>query len=326
VKSGKVLLGIALSAALLGWLLWRVDLAALGHQLRETQWGWALVTCALSILGLWTRARRWYYLFPPGSHPPALVRAVMIGYMGNNVLPLRAGEILRVYVVSRHWRLGFWLPLATLVVERILDGLAVVLILGILTLLMPVPPMLKWAALAILAIDIIATGVLAAIAAAPERCRDFITRLTRRWPGLERRLIGVFQMFVRGLAGVRTPAHAVPIVCWSVLVWLLSALAAWTAMFAARIDLPFLAAWAVLAFVGLGISLPSAPGYIGVFHTAAVLALGMFGVVEPAAFGYALLFHACGFVPITLVGWICLVREQMSLGDAIRQPAPAIDG
>jgi len=326
VKSVKVLLGIALSAALLGWLLWRVDLGALGHQLGKTHWGWALVTCGLSLLGLWARARRWYYLFPPGSHPPALGRAVMIGYMGNNVLPLRAGEILRVYVVSRHWPLGFWLPLATLVVERILDGLAVVLMLGSLALLMPVPAALKWAALAILAIDVVITGVLTAITVSPELCRGLVTRLAGRWPGLERRLGRVFEMFVRGLAGVRTPAHAVPIVGWSVLVWLLPALTAWTAMFAARIDLPFLAAWAVLAFVGLGVSLPSAPGYIGVFHTAAVFALGMFGVAGPEAFGYALLYHACGFIPITLAGWICLVREQMSLGEAIREPAPAVDG
>jgi hypothetical protein len=326
VKAGKILLGVALSAGLLGWLLWRVDLAALGQQLRETRWGWALASCTLGIVGLWTRARRWYYLFPPGSHPPALVRAVMIGYMGNNVLPLRAGELLRVYVVSHRWRLGFWLPLATLVIERVLDGLAVVLILGVLTLLLPVPPALKWAALVILAVDAVATGVLVAIAVAPERCRDLIARLIWRWPGLQRRVIGGVAMFVRGLVGIRTPAHALPIAGWSVLVWLVPALAAWTAMFAARIDLPFVAAWAVLAFVGLGISLPSAPGYIGVFHTAAVFALGMFGVAEPAAVGYALLFHACGFVPITLVGWICLVREQMSLGDAVRQPAPAVDG
>jgi uncharacterized protein (TIRG00374 family) len=326
VKSVKIALGVALSAALLGWLVWRADLEALGHQLRDTHWGWALAACGLGLLGLWARARRWHYLFPSGSHPQALVRAVMIGYMGNNVLPLRAGELLRVYVVSRHGRLGFWLPLATLVVERILDGLAIVLILGVLTLLLPVPVGLKWAALAILLIDIVATGALAAIAVAPGRCRGLIIRLTGRWPALERRLVRVLEMFVRGLAGIRTPAHAMPILCWSVLVWLLPALTAWTAMFAARIDLPFLAAWAVIAFVGLGISLPSAPGYVGVFHTAAVFALGMFRVPEPAAFGYALLFHACGFVPITLVGWICLMREQMSLGDAMRQPAPAVDG
>ena len=74
---------------------------------------------------------------------------------------------------------------------------------------------------------------------------------------------------------------------------------------------------AVLAFVGLGISIPSAPGYVGVFHAAATLAVGLFGVTQSAGIGYALLFHASQILPVTLLGWLYLVREQMSLGEAI---------
>jgi uncharacterized protein (TIRG00374 family) len=325
LKSVRLGLSIAISAALLAVLLWRVDLGALGEQLANTHWGWALLSCALSIAGIWTRARRWHYLFPPGSNPPALFRAAMIGYMVNNVLPLRAGEIVRVYVVSRHWCHGFWLPLATLVVERVLDGLAVVLILAGLVLVVAVPAAMRWAAAVFLAVDAVAALLLVAIATAPETCRTLIIGITRPWEALQGRLMGIFEMFVRGLVGVRTRKHVIPIVVWSAIVWVVAALAAWTALFAARLELPMSAAWAVLAFVGLGISVPSAPGYIGVFHAAAVLALTMFGVAAPAAFGYALLFHACGFVPITLFGWFLLLREHMSLGEATRQPVASAE-
>jgi hypothetical protein len=82
------------------------------------------------------------------------------------------------------------------------------------------------------------------------------------------------------------------------------------------LHLSLAAPWAVLAFVGLGVSIPSAPGYVGVFHAAAVIAVGLFGVPRPAAVGYALLFHASQIVPITLVGWLYLLRENMSLGEA----------
>lgn len=323
MKPTRLAVGIAISVALLGVLLWRVDLDALGAQLAQTSWGWALVACGLNIVGIWTRARRWYYLFPPGSRPPALFRAAMIGYMANNVLPLRAGEFVRVYVVSRHWpQHGFWLPLATLVVERVLDGLAVVLILAGLVLAVPVPPALRWAAVAFLTIDALVTLVLVAIATTPALCRAIIIGVTRRSEWLQGRLLGIFEMFVRGLAGVRTPRHVLPIVLWSGIVWAVTVLTAWTAMFAARLDLPLTAAWAVLAFVVLGISVPSAPGYIGVFHTAVVLALAMFGVPGPAALGYAIVFHASGFIPITLFGWILLLREHVSLGDVTREPVP----
>lgn len=323
MKAIKILAGVVLSLGLLGALLWRVDLRALGAQLAGTQWEWAVASGFFAVAGVWTRARRWRYLFPPDSDPPALFRASMIGYMANNVLPLRAGEIVRVYVVARHWSLGFWMPFATLVVERVLDGLAVVLILGSLLLVMPVPGAVRWTAEVFLALDLVAVAALVGVATAPDACRQVLGRLTRPWAATERRLTRIFEMFVHGLVGVRTARHALPIVAWSLLVWLTAALGAWTALFAAHLHLPLVAAWAVLAFVGLGISLPSAPGYIGVFHTAAVLALTMFSVSQPVAFGYAILYHACGFVPVTLFGWILLLREHVSLGEAARPPAPA---
>jgi len=319
----KVAAGIVISVGLLAVLLWKVDLQALRAQLANTQWGWALASAFFAVAGVWTRARRWHYLFPPGSNPPALFRASMIGYMANNVLPLRAGEIVRVWVVARHSAEGFWMPFATLVVERVLDGLAVVMILGSLLLVIEVPPALRWTAGVFLGLDLIAVAILIAVATAPGACRTVIIRLTRRSEWLRARGGAVFEMFVRGLVGVRTARHAGPIVAWSFLVWLTAAFAAWTALFAAHLHLPLVAAWTVLAFVGLGISLPSAPGYIGVFHTAAVIALSMFGVSHSLAFGYAILYHACGFIPVTLFGWVLLVREHMSLAEATHRPVGA---
>jgi len=272
------------------------------------------------------RGRRWWYLFPPGSNPPGLTPAMMIGYMANNVLPLRAGEVVRVYVVARRWSAAgpgaagrihpFWTTLATLVVERVLDSLAVVLILAMLILIIPVPRFLEVAALVVLTIDLVGITVLIALVAAPEGCARLITRLAGRWPALLRRALNAFETFVHGLDGIRTPSHAVPLVAWTIAVWLAPALAAWTALLALDLHLPFLAAWAVLAFVSLGVSIPSAPGYVGVFHFAAVQAVGLFGVSQSAAVGYALLLHASQILPVTLLGWFYLLREHVSLGEA----------
>ena len=305
-----------------------MDLAELGRQLRAAHWGWAALSTLLAPVQLWVRAHRWRYLFPPRSDPPRLIPAIMIGYMANNVLPLRAGEVVRVFVVARRWRPAarahpFWTTLATLVVERVLDSLVVVLILAVLVLVIPVPAFLEVAALVVLAIDLAGITVLIALVAAPERCARLIERLTARWPRLRQRALRIFETFVTGLDGIRAPAHIVPLLAWSVLVWLTPAFAAWTMFLALGLHLPFTAAWAVLAFVGLGVSIPSAPGYVGVFHAAAALALGLFGVSRAAAVGYALLFHAAQIVPITLIGWVYLVREQMSLGEARHARPPA---
>jgi len=113
---------------------------------------------------------------------------------------------------------------------------------------------------------------------------------------------------------------------WTAIVWIIPAVIAWTMFRALHLELPWIAGWAVLAFVGLGIAIPSAPGYVGVFHAAATLALTMFGVPTTAAFGYALLFHATQIVPVTLVGWVYLLREHLSLTEATHaHPAPTSD-
>lgn len=296
--------------------------------MRQTRWEWVLASALLAPLGLWARAHRWRYLFPPGSNPPGLVPAVMIGYMVNNVLPLRAGEVVRVYVVARRWGHGFWTTLATLVVERVLDSLAIVLILALMIPFIAVPGLFQWAAAVLFAIDLAGIALLVALAAAPERSRRLVARLARRWPRLETRVQAILATFVHGLEGIRTSAHVLPLLVWTVIVWTIPALAGWTALKALDLHLPFLAGWTVLAFVGLGVSIPSAPGYVGVFHAAAALAVGIFGVSQPAAVGFALIFHAAQYVPVTLVGWLYLLREHLSLGEATHAPAsqpPMID-
>ncbi len=140
-----------------------------------------LVAVVMAPLQIWVRGRRWWYLFPPGSNPPGLTPAMMIGYMVNNVVPARAGEVARVYVVARRWSAAdasaarlhpFWTTLATLVVERVLDGLVVVLILAVLVLVIPVPRIIEVGAVAILAIDL--AGV-----ASPDRPRRCARRCCR---------------------------------------------------------------------------------------------------------------------------------------------------
>ena len=312
--------GLALSAALVAYLLWTVDLGQVARELRRADPGWTALGAGLAVAGLWVRARRWRYLFPPGSDPPGLVPAVMIGYMVNNVLPLRAGELVRVYVVGRRWAGRFWTALGTLVVERVLDSLAIVFVLGVLALLIPVPALFRWTALTVLAVDLVAVTALAVMAGAPERSRRLLAGLLARWPAAAGRVTRALETFMAGLEGIRDPRHAVPLVLWTALVWLVPALAAWVVLRALGLGASFTAGWTVLAFVGLGVSIPSAPGYVGVFHYAAVLAVEIFGVPRPTAVSYALLFHATQYIPVTLVGWIVLLREHVSLAEATHRP------
>jgi uncharacterized protein (TIRG00374 family) len=321
----KILLGIAVSVGLLAYLLVSVDLGQVGRQLTRTHWGYLAVSVGLALFAVWVRARRWRYLFPPDAVPSRLFSAVMIGYMANNVLPLRAGELVRGYIAGRRGGGGFWTAIATLVVERVLDALAVVVILAGIVLAIPVPDELKWAALVFLSLDLAAMAVLALLALAPERVRGTIASLLGHWPGLRARVLTTLETFALGLQGIRTPAHLLPILCWSVGLWVIYALSAWTALAAARLPASMLMAWTVIAFVGLGISLPSAPGFVGVFQAAVVVALALFDISREDALSFSLLLHASQFIPITLWGWALLLVEQLSLAQITRQAVPKVE-
>jgi len=313
----KILLGIAISAALLVWLFWNVDLRAVGSRLADTRWGWLSVSVALNLVSLWARAVRWRYLFPQRAKPTHLFNAVMIGYMGNNLLPLRAGEVLRVYVLTRRGQ-RFWTTVTTLVVERALDGLAVGIVLAFVFFQIPTPREVAWASEVFVGLVLATVIVLIAIAAAPLPCRILIHSLTYRWPGIERRLLAVFDTMIDGLQGMRRPSQLLATAAWSLAIWAAIVLSVWTGFQAARLDLPMTAALCVIAFIGLGVSLPSSPGFIGVIQAATVLALSFFGVGKVDALGFSLLLHASQFVPVTVWGLLLLVVEHVSLAEARR--------
>ena len=313
----KIVLGLAVSAALIVYLFSHADLRAIGARLADTHWGFLAVSVALSLGSLWARSRRWRYLFPPGAQPSGLFNAVMIGYMANNLLPLRAGEVVRAYVVTRRGQ-RFWTTVTTMVVERVLDGLAIGLLLASLFLLIPVPRELEWAALVFLSLDLALIAFLGVFALAPARCNRLARVLTGGRPSLAARLERLLDTLDRGLAGVRAPRHVLPMLGWSCAIWIAQVASIWAGFHAARLDLPLVAAWTTLAFLGLGVSLPSSPGFVGVIQAAVVTALRLFSVPYDDALSFSLLFHVSQFVPVTVWGLVLLFVEHVSLAEAVR--------
>jgi uncharacterized protein (TIRG00374 family) len=331
-RLAKALVGLGISAALVAYLFWTTDVGAVAARLRDTRWGWLLASVVLGYASLWARARRWFHLFPPRHRPRHLFNAVIILYMGNNLLPLRAGEVLRVVAVARRGH-PVWTIVATVVVERVLDGLAICLMLAGVFLVLRVPREVRWAALVFLVADLVLIALVALVAAAPDVGRALV-RTAFAWLGvvrspgdpkpggrlgrLEGRALQIVDTLHQGLESVRSPASAVPIACWSAAAWLLLAGSFWVAMWAARLHLPLAAPWTLIAFLGLGVSVPSSPGFVGVIQAATVVALTLFGVSRADALSFSLLLHAAQFVPVTVHGLILMAVEHVSLTDASR--------
>ena len=312
-RAVRVLLGLAVSAALLYLVLRNVSLAELLSHLGRTHWGWLALSAAANIAMVGARGVRWALFFHPAA-PAAwpLVSATAIGFMGNNLLPLRAGELLRAYLAARSTRLSFWTALATLAVERVLDALSILLILGGVVVVVEVPLWLKTGALTLLALDLLAMGMLILLARGWEPVVRLIARIPRLGATVERWLA----LFAIGLQSLRPGPHLGPLFGWTVLIWILNAGAVWAALRSVGLALPASASLTVLAFSGIAVSLPSAPGYVGTVQFFVVQALGIYAVTGAEAVTFSLLYHAAGYIPMTLLGWIFLLAQGLSLRKA----------
>lgn len=319
----RILFGIALSAALLYLVFRNISFPELLAHLGRTHWGWLALAAASNLAMVGARGVRWGSFFHPAA-PPAwpLVSATAIGFMGNNLLPLRAGELLRAYLAARSARLSFWTAMATLAVERVLDALSILLILGAVVLLVPVPQWLKAGALALLALDLAAMGALVLLA----RDRGRLAARIMRIPRLGAMLTRWLSLFSVGLQSLRPGPHLAPLLGWTALIWLLNVGAVWAALRSVSLALPASASLTVLAFTGIAVSLPSAPGYVGTLQFFVVQALAIYAVTGAEAVSFSLLYHAAGFIPLTLLGWACLLAQGVSLGEVAQEAQSQAQG
>jgi uncharacterized protein (TIRG00374 family) len=322
------LLGVALSIAFLVWALHDVDPAAFFHRIRDANLWLFLASVALATLTFPARAFRWRIILAARGEPVRwrpVWQATAIGFMANNVLPARAGELARAYAASRFVGLPLARTIGSIAVERVFDGLIVVLLLALVVATFDFPhavtlggtnvaTLAEWTGgLFVLALAILfflvhaprsALASLGAVARRllPERAGALVVRLARS--------------FIEGLSILRAPVDFVRVVVWSLAVWLINAAAFYVGFLAFHIQpLPFTAALLLQGIVAVGVALPSSPGFFGPFEAFSRVALGLYGVPASAAESFAVGTHLGWFLPITAIGLFYLARSGLSFSD-----------
>jgi uncharacterized protein (TIRG00374 family) len=333
-KHVRAVFGIAISVALLWWVLREVSIATVIHELAQSNpWLFAIATvCATLIFPL--RARRWRTILDP-IYPKLpfgpLWRATAIGMMLNNVLPARAGEPARAYVLSRETAVPFSTSIASIAVDRVFDAI-VVLLLAFLAVLDPRFPadvqvggqsIVSWAIAGATLIGG-AVVVLYALVFFPAQLIGLFELFARRLsPKIEERGRAALLKFSDGLSVLRSPRHFAAVMGWTIAHWLTNGIGWWIAMKAVGIHAPFSAALLLQAMVALGVAIPAAPGYFGVFEKVAVLGLAIYSVSPSLATSWALGFHVLSFIPITVFGAVYAARLNLNLKDIQAQQSAA---
>jgi uncharacterized protein (TIRG00374 family) len=330
-------LGIVLSALLLWWALRGVDLRDVWREVRSANALRLAAMVAVSTLIFPLRVPRWRIILDPvepNVPAGALWRAIAIGMMVNNVVPARAGELARAYALTREVpRVPFSASFASLAVDRVFDAL-VVLVLLLVAMLDPFfpadsrvagQPVANWAGSGVIVL-VAAVVVLYFVVMLPERLVGWYALVARRLsPRLERRGRDALLAFAGGLGVLRRPGRFGAVLAWTVLHWLVNALAFWIGFRAVGIRAPFSAALFLQGIIAIGVAVPAAPGFFGVFEALAKAALGTYGVDPTRAVSWAVSYHLLTFVPITTLGAVYFVRLGLHFRELQRPAAAAAD-
>jgi uncharacterized protein (TIRG00374 family) len=340
-KLAHVIVGVAFAGFFLYWALRGVDPERLKKSFLSIHLVFLLPMLGTLVLFFWLKTVRWSWLLRPlRPDQPLRTRevfpALIIGFMGNNVLPAHLGEFVRMYVLGRQYRLSKTAVLSTIVLERVLDFLAIIAIFAVALQFIPTPEswtlndVEKGALRAVRQSSYFIGGIcllvfLMFVGAAwqSRRALQVAEWLLKVLPvRLRRRCLETAHLIISGLQSLRSPWVLCVLMLMTLVHWGLNGLGLYLAALSFPTDagVPLVAALFLLSITALGVTVPSAPGYAGTIQLCFVVALGVFGVERETALAASVYAFVVGYLPVTLTGLYFLERLGLKLR-TIRQEA-----
>jgi len=315
-------IGIGLSALFLYLAFRGEDWGAVRSQLAGVDYRWLVAMAVIGVYALYVRCQRWRLLLEASVKGRVPMRpifsATAIGFMANMLLPFRVGEFVRPFLISRLPQVPLSMALATTVLERAFDLLALFVFGMWIVLTADVPVIVHrftWLAGVMV---VVVLGAIMVMHLQRERVLPWIDRL---WDLLPARIGGQLKLleheFLDALGTIADFGLLTRVTAWSLYLWLIIAVGFATGFPATGIEVPFLGGGiTVTAIVALAVAVPGAPGFVGQFEWGCKLALeGVYGISGASAVGFAIITHITQFLVQVAVGLVYLVREGLSLGD-----------
>lgn len=325
---------VVLSVGLLALFLRGARLDVVWSEIKQADPWLIAISCGLTVSTMVFRALRWQYLLAPIGHArfrPAF-RTTTIGFAASAVLPARAGEVIRPYLLARQEGLSATATFATIVVERVVDSVTVVALLasfvlffdtGMATADSTTYRLVQVGGLAVGSITLVVLVIMFFAARDPEALGRWAYKLEHLLPGrLTHKLAEALLKFAEGLAVVRAPRRLFIALLLSFPLWIAIALGIWTVIEAFGIDIPFTGSFLLVALLVVGVAVPT-PGAVGGFEAAALIGLTSFyQVPNDRAVGTALVLHAVSLLPTVALGFLFLIQDGLGFS-AMRNLAHA---
>ena len=319
-RQWQIWLGLLVSAVFLWLALRSLRLDDVWQNLRGANYAWLLPTVLAYFVTVGLRAWRWQVLIAPLKRVAwrRLYGIVVLGYLGNNIYPFRIGEVLRVLALHEWEDVPASGGLATLLVERVFDGLAVLALVFVALPLLNLPglqvqTLVAWASVLFFGL----LAVFMVLALQPERALRFVTWGASRFvPGRWREgVLGVSGRFLQGLAALRSGRGITAVLLISVLIWLVETAKYWFVMRAFPFEISFVALMLINGVINLATILPSTPGFVGTFDLASIATLSFLGVDGALAAAYTVVVHATFWLSSTVFGALYMVAAGLRWSD-----------
>jgi uncharacterized protein (TIRG00374 family) len=325
-KSLRTVVIVLLSVGLLALFLRGAHLDIVWTEIKLANPWLVAMSGAVTVMTMVLRALRWQYLLEPIGHARfiAAFRTTTIGFAATAVLPARAGEVIRPYLLARQEGLSATATFATIIIERVLDAVTCVMLLASFVLFFdPGMDRADSRLYGLVEIGGLTVGVLALLvlfgmfvaARDPAAAGRWAYRVEHLLPGkLTHKLATVLLRFAEGLAVVRTPKRLALALLLSFPLWLSIGLGIWAVTRAFGIDMPFTGSFLLIALLIVGVSVPT-PGGVGGFEAAVQIGLTSFyGVPNDRAVGAALVLHAVSLAPTIVLGFLFVVQDGLGFG------------
>jgi uncharacterized protein (TIRG00374 family) len=323
MRHWKTWIGLVISAVIVYLAFRKIDLHQLLENLQKANYFYLIPIVAVIFLSMALRAVRWDYLLRPikkiGFH--RLFEGILISFMANNVLPVRMGEFVRAYIIGRGERISASASFATVVVERLFDGLTVLGLLAMILTFFQLPAgnivfkkgllMGGYITMAICGFSVV---ILLIIKTKTEWFFKTALFLTRPFSAkLATRGISSVQSFKQGLLSLESARLMVIVFLYSLVIWAVFSYSIYLMGLAFGLRLSLAATVTVLVAVCLALMIPSTPGYIGPYHAAVAYALVLYNIPLEKALSLSIVFHAVNYIPITLAGFLYLGKHHLTL-------------
>jgi uncharacterized protein (TIRG00374 family) len=325
-RAVSVTAGIAISVIFMGLLFRNINFGELVAALKGANYWWLAPNIVMVMFAMYQRAYRWKFMLRPVKEVrfDKLLAATCIGFMANNVLPLRLGEFVRAYSLAYQDRgVSKSASLATIFVERmVFDLVALLLIFGAVLSFarVSVPDEMKAGIYMAILVALSGLALVLYLALRPTQAGEKMIRYLFFLPDRVKDTIKTIVVkFSTGLEFMIQAKASSWVSVQTLLIWLLMGASNYFVFVAFGFDLPLEASYFLLVVVSISILVPSSPGFVGVYHAGTVFTLTQYGIGKEEALSFALVLHAAQYIPITLMGFYYLRKEHLSLRQLERE-------